>query len=203
MIEHAAEPDRLHELLARMSGPMRDVLTWWARARAERLAAPPAEDAGAVLPAHAQLDPARFPKALPSIWLCDWYADQRSARMRLTGDDIARLFDRPLKGCWLDDLAGERTRPQILEIYRRVAETPCLYHSDGAIYRLSRELHGEGQRLILPLADDGRRVSHLLGVTEYGLTGRGPRAVNRVDIGPADAVREHYLGISEVTAVLA
>ena len=163
------------------SGPLRELLTWWVEARA-----------GARLPPRSAVDPLAFPHALPVVWLCDWDRTQRSGRLRLAGDDIERLYGRPLKGAWLEATAGESEPERVLQIYRRVAEEPCLYRSRGHVYRIAHDLYGDGERLILPLAEDGRTVSHLIGATVFRLTGTPIDPEALPDTGHDADVRESF-----------
>lgn len=175
---------------APQSAALLELLDWWRNARGD-----------APLPPRAAVDPSRFPRALPYTWLCDWNPTARSARMRLVGDEVERLYERSLRGQWVDAGASEETRQRMLTIYRRVAEEPCLYYAYGQVYRLTPELEGNGERMILPLGDDGRQITHLIGITVYALHGPPTARPQLPDAGIAvtDQIAEHFVSLAGAT----
>jgi hypothetical protein len=188
-------PSEAAAVVARLEPRARQVLRWWSgAARARGGAGEPR------LPGRDQLDPVAFPTALPAVCLADWLAEERTARFRLSGDNIDRLFDRSLVGLRLEDIARPGRESRLLAIYRKVAETPCAHAASGRIYRLSRELQGIGQRLILPLADDGRRVTHLISVTSYEVSGSPHADVRPYDAADDGEVSESYLAVPAMVA---
>jgi hypothetical protein len=177
-------------IVARLNARSRQVLHWWCAA------AEACRQSGELrLPGRSRVDPTAFPAALPSVCLADWLAAERTAQFRLSGDEIDRLFNRSLVGLRLEDIAGPGRESRLLGIYRSVAETPCVHVAEGRIYRLSRDLEGLGERLILPLADDGREITHLLSVTSYELHGSPTADARPFDVSGESGVRESYLSI--------
>jgi hypothetical protein len=177
-------------IVARLNPRSRQVLRWWSGAVEART-----QNGQLQLPARHEVDPAAFPTALASVCLADWLAEERTARFRLSGDEIDRLFDRSLVGLRLEDIAGPGRESRLLGIYRTVAETPCVHVAEGRIYQLSRDLEGLGQRLILPLAEDGREITHLISVTSYELHGSPAAKVHPFDASGAPGVRESYVAL--------
>lgn len=135
---------------------LRDVARWWVRARTQDR-----------LPSRHGIDPAAIRLALPYVWLLEHLPEDGDFRYRLAGEHVNATFGFSLRGKRL----GEAVEPHMLATVRARCEhalkTPGAVHVTGRVY-MSAGRHREGERLILPLADDGVTPSHLLGVTDYG-----------------------------------
>jgi len=62
--------------------------------------------------------------------------------------------------------------------HKRVVAEPALYHGSGRVFHHEGR-SGRGERIILPLAEDGRNGDGILGATIYELS--APLDVERVD----------------------
>ena len=83
----------------------------------------------------------------------------------------------------------------MLEVVRsrflHVLNTPGVVHAVGRVYmRIGG--YREGERLILPLSEDGATATHLFGVTDYG-SGRQESWQE-----PPEYMDEAFLGIDDV-----
>ena len=134
---------------------LRQLAGYWLTIRGSRIA-----------PRRSDIDPVEIRWALPIIWLCDFIPEQRRFRYRLAGEEINKMFGFSLRGKYLDEIM----RPQALTIPLkrniRVVSEPSIAHCRGAVYLH----HGKtvlGERLVLPLSDDGLRGTGILGATAY------------------------------------
>jgi hypothetical protein len=87
--------------------------------------------------------------------------DRLRHRVRLAGTRIVYYEGRDNTGLYLDDVVPVEQREEILEPYRRCAETRAPVY--GAFYSCSEAaISSQLERLILPLATDGQRVDQFL-----------------------------------------
>src|SRR6185312_12884824 len=77
---------------------------------------------------------------------------------------------KPLEACFSPEIAH-----LIHERYRTVALGAAAMHSSGAVY-IRDGRNGAGERIVLPLADDGIHADGVLGATVYRFTGKHPQA---------------------------
>ena len=145
------------------------------------------------MPARSEVEPTAFFHALPKVWICDWLPQSVNARCRISGDDIDRIYGKSLRGLTLEHYVSPEMLEKVRELYRHVAEEPAIYHSIGKVYVLSRDLHGYGERVILPLSDDGTRTTHFLGVTDYSYLQHLDSPEDLKPDGGFDDVEEQYL----------
>ncbi len=121
---------------------------------------------GRGMPGRRDLDPTRFPAALPFVWLCDYEAADRGFRYRLAGERIGEANRGPLRGKTLRDVILPEAYPSVVARYHRVVDEPAIAHGVGAVYlNIGRPVMGE--RLVLPLATDGERPDAIVAITLY------------------------------------
>ena len=115
---------------------------------------------GGGLPGRQDLDPLDIPALLPHLMLIDVVAPE-SLRFRLVGTALVGRWGRDTTG-----LSAEHGYPggdweQILSDYRYVIgeRRPCLRHNAVSDSQGNRHAH---QRLVLPLARDGKSVDMIL-----------------------------------------
>jgi len=140
---------------------LREVARYWLGLRGAR-----------ALPARRDLDPlALSAPILPRLWIVDCEAGGTRFRFRLAGEEINATFGFPVRGLTLADAFPDRLRGSVQARFERIAREACGCHCVGTVY-VENERNGHGERLILPLSEDGRDVTQLLGVTHYA-PGRG------------------------------
>ncbi len=134
---------------------LREVAEHWARARGQRR-----------MPRWADIDPGEVVRQLPIIWA--WKYDRASDRFtgRLAGEEINWALGKPLRGTDLVEFFGAAQAPPILARYKRVVDEPCFVHWRGQVFRHAERL-GFGERIILPMAEDGVAGDGVLGATIY------------------------------------
>lgn len=121
------------------------------------------------LPRRKDIDPLDIsPRILPHMWIVDCEDGGARFRFRLAGEAINQTFGYPVRGLSLDEAFPARLRGSVQKRFERVAQEACGCHCIGTVY-VENERNGFGERLILPLSDNGRDVSHLLGVTHYAI----------------------------------
>lgn len=120
-----------------------------------------------VLPGRQHIDPAAIPELLPFVWLADVYRDPLRFRYRLLGTEHAHVFGRDYTGSWLDEVhvnfAGSPAYPQYVAV---VEEGRPAYRRGHTLIMLPKEYRSI-ERLLLPLARDGRRVDMLIAISLY------------------------------------
>lgn len=119
---------------------------------------------GGALPAHADIDPVEIPRLLPNIALIEIEPGPRF-RYRLVGTEIVRYRDgleaADCTGRYADDTPHHYDhKAAVDDLHAAVAAGRPIYSSRP--YSLESGAAGRWERLVLPLADDGRRIDRLL-----------------------------------------
>lgn len=137
------------------SASLRAVALHWNAARGNRL-----------MPSWDELRPAAMAKQLPIIWAYKFDRSTGEFTGRLAGDRITEVFDKSLRGMRLQDFHPPEAGPWVTAMLLRVVSEPALHLSSGRVFKQMDRV-GTGQRIILPLAADGKNGDPVLGVTEY------------------------------------
>lgn len=115
------------------------------------------------LPARADFPPESLTPWLGHIQIVERVSHEGQVRhrLRLVGTRIVYYEGRDNTGQFLDDVIPADLRDEILDPYRRCADTRMpVYH---AFYSCSEAaISSQLERLILPLASDGRSVDQFL-----------------------------------------
>jgi len=127
------------------------LLAYWQETRGER-----------AVPALADIDPTDIPWALGQIWLCDRLAHGNRFRYRLAGEKVNAYWGFSIAGKHLDEIVPSDRLASVTEKFRMACELPAVVR-DRVSLSLSEEIVRHGERLILPLSQDGARVDVLLG----------------------------------------
>ena len=137
------------------STPLKAVALHWNAARGDRL-----------MPSWDELRPAAMARQLPLIWSYRFDRSTGEFTGRLAGDRITEVFDKSLRGMRLQDFHPPEAVPWVTEMLLRVVSEPALQLSSGRVFKQMDRV-GSGQRIILPLAADGKTADGILGATEY------------------------------------
>lgn len=119
------------------------------------------------LPARADFDPVRVPRALRNVALTDVERDPWRFRVRLMGTAVVQAFGRDFTGRYLHEAIEGFEGSHIQRHRIEVAETglPSYRHGFGTIpFKLD---FAPIERIYLPFADDGRTVDVILSMTIY------------------------------------
>ena len=123
---------------------------------------------GRLMPAWRDIDPRAIGPNLANIWA--WRYDRQADCFtgRLAGETINAIFGRSLRGVAMRDFFPANTFDSVFARHRRVVTDPCAMHGRGPVFiHIGR--YGNGERIILPLADDGLHPDGIIGMTIYRL----------------------------------
>jgi hypothetical protein len=131
---------------------------WEARARAR-------PDGG--LPGRADIDPLDFQGLLGQVFLLDVVGrPARDFRFRLFGTEMVQVYGQDLTGRLLSELDDRDYAAALRPDYVTTATSGLPSVRRGRLEWAKRD-HISYERLLLPLAEDGRQVDMLLGATLY------------------------------------
>jgi len=134
------------------------------------------------LPGHQHLDVLRVGKLLPWMWLFEVHRPARrfryrrlgsehAFRYRLLGRAHAAAMGRENAGLWVDEVRPSlRAEPGYDRFIAAVEQRVTGYYKGPPTYPVQPSYLGI-ERLVLPLATDGRTVDMLLGITVYSQHG--------------------------------
>lgn len=143
------------ESVGHMKSPaMRHLAAYWFAKRGKR-----------PMPAIADIDPIEIPSVLSHIWLCDYQPDSGRFRYRLAGDEINDFWGFNLRDKHLDEFVPAERLPTSTERLHMARELPAVV-CNRICLSLTEEITRDGERIILPLSDDGKTVTSLLGATQ-------------------------------------
>ena len=144
------------EFLAQIESPrLLNVARHWAAARGSKR-----------LPGWNDLDPLAMAPELPIVWSWKYDRGPDSFTGRLAGEDINNIFGKNLRGAVMKEFFEPRWYDLIFARHKRVVTEPALAHGSGPVF-LHAGRHAHGERIILPLAEDGTTGDGLIGATIY------------------------------------
>ena len=134
---------------------LRDVAEHWGRVRNGRL-----------MPAWADLEATALRRNLAIVWA--WKYDRATDRFvgRLAGEEINDAFGKSLRGADMEDFFRDFDFPRIFLRHKRVVTEPCCAHGLGQVFGHAHRI-GYGERIIMPLAEDGVHGDGIFGATLY------------------------------------
>lgn len=125
---------------------------------------------GQAMPSFRALRPATIAAFLPIIWIYSYDRETRRFTGRLAGERISQAFGKNFRGIALEDVHPPHLLQPMHDRMSRVVLEPCCYHNHGALFRKTGQT-GMGERIMLPLADDGVHGDGILGASDYELPG--------------------------------
>lgn len=170
------------------SPTLRAVARWWVQAYL----------AGRAVPSRRRIDLPALRHALPYVWLVEYLPDRDAFRYRLAGEHVNDTFGYSLRGKLLSDVIEPHMLATVRARYVHALRTPGAVHATGRVYARTGRFR-EGERLILPLAEDGSAATHLLGVTVYHAYGpvEAEAPVSAAHL-PPEHMDESFLTIQDV-----
>jgi hypothetical protein len=127
-----------------------------------------AHPAGGGLPGRQHIEPADIPDLLPWLWMLDVERDPLRFKYRLLGTEQVMAMGFNPVGRYLDEVHPRfATHQHYRDYVVCVEEGVPAYRRGAPEYHLQKDYVGL-ERLLLPLARDGRRVDMLLCITLYG-----------------------------------
>ena len=145
-----------HDFLASIGHTrLREVAEHWDRARE-----------GKLMPAWSDLDATELRRNLTIVWA--WKYDRAGDRFtgRLAGEEINDAFGKTLRGADMAEFFREFDYPKIFARHKRVVTEPCCARGSGQVFAHARRV-GLGERIIMPLAEDGAHGDGVFGATLY------------------------------------
>lgn len=124
-----------------------------------------------VLPGRQHFDPLDIPRLLSHIWMVDVEpSDPPQFRYRVVGTAVDRSFGLNLTGKRLDEVMPEFfEKPEIAAPYLAMLENPRPSYRKGTpVFAHNRQFRLL-ERLLLPLARDGRHVDMMFCITLFYL----------------------------------
>jgi hypothetical protein len=119
-----------------------------------------------LLPGRQHFDPLSVPKLLRWMYLVEIEPELLRFRYRLLGTEHVFALGRDVTGEWLDEahpaFAASPAYPQFLA----TASGQLAFYRGPPTYYFERD-HLEIERLLLPLARDGRKIDMVLGITVF------------------------------------
>ncbi len=120
-----------------------------------------------LLPSRTHIDPADIPLLLPNIYLLDVVEAPLRFRYRLVGSKLVFAGNREMTGMLM-----EEAHPNLF-VAPPYADYPACVRDHRISLRLGTPVfdwdreHVQIERLLLPLASDGRRVDMILGLSVF------------------------------------
>jgi len=128
-----------------------------------------------VLPGRQHIDPIEIPRLLQYVWLLDVVDDPRRFRVRLVGTALVQTGTPARTGDFMADFMPPDKRQASLADLERVVQSREPWWFRGPVILRHNTFVQEVERIVLPLAADGRRVDMLLCLS----------VIQRAEDGPA------------------
>lgn len=118
------------------------------------------------LPAFDHLRLSSLSAPINRMWVYRYDRLTRRFTGRLASDEIAKAFGKNFQGLPLEEAHSAQTYLWVHGVLTRVVTAPAIYRSSGNLYRQAGRLI-QGERIGLPLADDGIHADGVLGVSDF------------------------------------
>lgn len=142
-------------LTAIKSARLRKVALHWNAARGDRL-----------MPGWSAIRPSEIASELAIIWS---YKYDRSSDLftgRLAGHLIEQAFGKSFRGTPMAEIYPTADYPRLHARTKRVVCEPAFFRGAGMVFRHVKRI-GQGERIIMPLAEDGEHGDGVFGATVY------------------------------------
>ncbi len=156
------------------SDRLKDILRHWDDARAGRL-----------MPSWDDIDLAAISRHLGIVWSWKYLRDTESFRGRFAGEQINEIFGKSLRGADMKEFFSDMEYELVFEKRRRVVMDPSIAVGTGHVF-VHAHRTGGGERIILPLAENGLDGDGILGATVYEMRDQPP---DTPDGKPVEKVR--------------
>jgi hypothetical protein len=120
----------------------------------------------ALMPSWSQIRPSCIAPHLTRVWSFRYDRQNNEFTGRLAGNRIMAGFNKSFRGTPLKELHAPPVLEQVHANLLRLVLEPCIYRSTGKLFRQG-VYTSEGERIALPLADDGSHGDGALGASEY------------------------------------
>lgn len=118
------------------------------------------------LPSFDQLRLYELSSGINRMWVYRYERRTGSFTGRLAGDQVARAFGKDFRDMPLEQAHSAKAYLWVHRVLTRTVTEPAIYRSAGTLYhQAGQDIPGE--RIALPLADDGVNCDGVLGVSDY------------------------------------
>lgn len=124
------------------------------------------------MPRRQDIDPIDIWPLLPYVHMSEWHRDPDRVLFRIAGTEIVATAGHEYRGRRLSDILPDpNDLEQIMSLYYRVIATrvPIFGRTDSTTVRLGVEFF---EWVLCPLSDDGKTVTHFIGLEDYVSTRR-------------------------------
>lgn len=133
----------------------RDLLCHWRVVRGNRL-----------MPKWSDIDPTSLRRHLPYLWSWRYDAVKDSFTGRIAGEEITAIFGKSMRHVAMVEFFKDWDYEAIFARHKRVVSEPCIAIGQGLVFSYAGR-QGYGERVILPLAEDGIHGDGIIGATTY------------------------------------
>ncbi|MEK9970129.1 MAG: PAS domain-containing protein [Ferrovibrio sp.] len=120
--------------------------------------------AGNRVPKLRDLDPLRFPAALPDVWIVD-HGDDGRFRFHLLGQNMIDWRGANAKGLSFEEIYPPDRVPVVNSMALRVISEPAISHQQMLSRIRDWSLPIPVDRIAMPVCDEAGRIRHMFGVT--------------------------------------
>jgi hypothetical protein len=120
------------------------------------------------MPSWTQIRASELMQQVPIIWSYSFDRVTGHFTGRLAGERISQVFGKNISGISPEEVHPPDAVGAVKAIFMRVVSEPAVYRSTGRVFK-QLDRYGLGERMILPLAEDGALADAFLGVTDYDL----------------------------------
>jgi hypothetical protein len=157
------------------SEALRTLARQWVAARGDRR-----------MPAFRDIDPVGIGRHLRYVWAWRYDRAAQTFTGRLAGEEIDRAFGKSLRGMKMAEFDAPDVYAVVFPRHHRVVTEPGFFHGSGMVFaRMGYTMSGE--RIGLPLAEDGDLGDGIIGGTYYTTL---PQPAGDRPLGP-DFTPEH------------
>ncbi len=116
------------------------------------------------MPGRRDIDALAIAPLLPHVWICEYQPAAGTFRYRLAGEEINAVFQGRVAGRLLSDLVAAEHFDAVNAGFLDVVRLRQAALTSGPIYRCLERV-ALGERLALPLSDDGETADGIIGAT--------------------------------------
>jgi hypothetical protein len=122
------------------------------------------------MPGWSNLKPSAIAAHLPIVWACKYDPVTDTFTGRLAGERITSVFGKTIRGF---QMAEDYQYPAFFARGKRIVTEPAFMCGHGLVYR-HLDRYGTGERIMMPLVDNGEHADGVFGGTEYNISPTTP-----------------------------
>lgn len=123
------------------------------------------------MPGWRDIDATRLGPCLANVWAWRFDAASDDFIGRLGGENVRAVLGKSMRGVPMRDLFQPGVYEEKVQRLRHIITEPCFMYERGPIF-LYAGRWGPGERIALPLAEDGVHADGIIGMTVYELLSR-------------------------------